>query len=80
MTLLERYQCGKPVHELSIRSRCVECEHQRGDFNEAEIEKLRTAVYNVVERHDKYITAFDSHTRVSELAEAVYALKKVLKG
>ncbi len=75
---LECYQCGKLVHELSLRSRCVGCEHQRGDFNEAEIEKLRDAAYNVVERHDKYITPFNS-AYVPVVAEAVYALKKVLE-
>ena len=74
----ECYQCGKPVYELSIRSRCVGCEHQRGDFNESEIERLRDAAYNVVHKQSKYVTAY-SYSYLVPVANAIEHLKKVLE-
>jgi len=50
---VECYQCGTPVYELSLRSRCVNCEHGRGDFNEAENDRLREAAFNVVDKRGK---------------------------
>ena len=75
---LECYQCGKLVHELSLRSRCVGCEHQRGDFNEAEIERLREAAYEVVKKQSKYVTPY-SYSYLVPVANAIDELKKVLE-
>jgi hypothetical protein len=76
--ILECYQCGKLVHELSLRSRCVGCEHQRGDFNEAEIERLREAAYEVVNKQSKY-TIPGKRKRAGTVANAIDELKKVLE-
>ena len=39
--MLECYECGGQVAELSARSRCVHCEYSRAMFNETENESLR---------------------------------------
>jgi hypothetical protein len=65
---LECYQCGTHVYELSPRSRCVNCEYSRGNFNEAEIENLRAAAYNVVTKYS-----------AQGIAKAIYQLKKALQ-
>lgn len=36
------YECDAPVHELSPRSRCCNCEYRRAQFNEKENEQLRS--------------------------------------
>lgn len=41
MKLINCYECGTPVHELSPRSRCCMCEYGRGEFNAKENEQLR---------------------------------------
>ena len=40
--MIECYECNKQAAELSPRSRCVNCEHKRATFNEAEAERHRT--------------------------------------
>ena len=46
MKVLECYQCGKKVFELSPRSRCVECEYHRAEFNAEENDVLRSKLKN----------------------------------
>ena len=38
--MTECYECEAEVHELSPRSRCVNCEYRRAKFNEKEVERL----------------------------------------
>lgn len=44
--LKECYQCGKKAVELSPRSRCVTCEHQRANFNSWENQDLRAHLHD----------------------------------
>lgn len=40
------YECGRLAHELSPRSRCVNCEHRRAVANEKENDQLRESLAN----------------------------------
>jgi hypothetical protein len=76
----ECYQCGKDVYELSIRSRCVGCEHQRGDFNEAENDRLRKAGFDIVHEKAKMLrqAVHSWNNNWLPVSEAIDKLKRVL--
>jgi len=50
----ECYQCGKFVHDLSPRSRCVICEYKIGAANALENADLRAEIAALIERKEKW--------------------------
>jgi hypothetical protein len=76
----ECYQCGDPVYELSLRSRCVSCEHQRADYNEAENERIREAAHNVIGAYKNVQSSYRSNSWKGgdELISAIVNLKTTL--
>lgn len=52
--LIECYECGTKVHQLSSRSRCVECEHRRAIVNEDYNEKLHNRIAELERERDEW--------------------------
>lgn len=54
MSKKECYQCGALADKLSARSRCVDCEYNRAEFNARENESLRHSLCQSSKRIRQY--------------------------